>query len=893
MHGVQTFAEAFRGIVCHMSLVLLVILISAAMITWLAKTLTNPMRRLLGGGIVRIALAVAMVGTGIVESFSKHTNDPPRRAASPMLAVTPTDISNGWRVAATREGRAPSRPQDGTYTIHEPWLLRGGFEDFMRMSADGWSFPWRNGFTDGLTVFSDGEIRLALRTPYFPRPFDASLAVVPAFNWHLLPSGVSNVFWHAATPSNSLVVAWENAPVNYDVSCLTNFQAEFFVGGHFSYRYDDRVVDYAPVFPFDWDNDGLENSVDPDPLVAGPDAHGTNAEWYNMVCSNVLSAVDGGATGTTGILPVGDECVLSWRNGVNSNAYYFVDVVASNGPSPIYFAGDRESRLGNPVVVALAGITNHVPLLIGVSYDITSTVPFSVSLPDDGFATITTNCVSNYVVQWPLEFTVVPDGMGYSASAGPYDPGCVFQWELPTRSATCSYTTDGGWIGFNCHGAWGCECGGCSVSGVAMLEEASFDLPDVWCGCWRHGSGNSGNGQYATNGPSVFVSFDNPVVFYEDAYTNAPNDVVAKHSTNTTLTVFAYGGEAGGMLYVSEQKIGKLVRVGGKAISFPYTAFVPPHGGVSFSIEYEADTHSDSEGDIIVAASIMPGDGGGVISESNSTTAVKLELTPDYLIDRGVHRHRLGVRESVKCSWMPPDVTVICEVGTGGYIKMKDGKWDYTAPLTAGASPYLTAVCQGTGYKFALEVLEPQSVVAKSVDAFDYGVPPNVAGGAGMELELVVLPTNVSFMGIAVQEVPTDYNDPQGYFANSYFDVVWSHTTNRGAGAWHRIQAGNQFMYDNAEMGDSLPRMTPDGEITDSLSYGWIAGSMNWMIPVGWNETGSSEDDTPVKQFALYWQRFRMATDGTLEVEKLGNVVQRNTNSVVRLNGEVVPLRPR
>ena len=50
------------------------------------------------------------------------------------------------------------------------------------------------------------------------------------------------------------------------------------------------------MFPFDWDGDGLENSVDPEPLVAGPDAHGTNAEWYNVVCSNVFSAAEvGGA----------------------------------------------------------------------------------------------------------------------------------------------------------------------------------------------------------------------------------------------------------------------------------------------------------------------------------------------------------------------------------------------------------------------------------------------------------------------------------------------------------------------------------------------------------------------------------------------------------------------
>ena len=52
----------------------------------------------------------------------------------------------------------------------------------------------------------------------------------------------------------------------------------------------DAAHVHAPVFPFDWDGDGLENSVDPEPLVAGLDAHGTNLEWYNVVCSNVIES---------------------------------------------------------------------------------------------------------------------------------------------------------------------------------------------------------------------------------------------------------------------------------------------------------------------------------------------------------------------------------------------------------------------------------------------------------------------------------------------------------------------------------------------------------------------------------------------------------------------------
>ena len=173
-----------------------------------------------------------------------------------------------------------------------------------------------------------------------------------------------------------------------------------------------RTEHFAASLPFDLDGDGLENSVDPDPLTAGPDAHGTNAEWYNTVCSNVLEAVASGSTGTTGILPVGNggtgttgilpvdgDSVLSWRADVNSNAYYFVDVVVERGPAPIYFTGDRDSRLGNPVVVALAGVTNRVPLLIGVDYAVTSDTPFTVSFPIDYIhPTVTTNGVADYNV---------------------------------------------------------------------------------------------------------------------------------------------------------------------------------------------------------------------------------------------------------------------------------------------------------------------------------------------------------------------------------------------------------------------------------------------------------------------------------------------------------------
>ena len=783
----QTVVETFRGIVFHMSLAFLAVLIFASATAWLAKTVAVPLRRLVGRGVVRVALAAAMVGTGITESFSKHTNDPPMlmlssgvRGATALPPVTPVNISDGWRVAESREGCEMAGRDDLIAPhIHEPWLARGGFEDVTRISADGWLFPWRDGFADSLMVFSDGEIRLGLRTSYFPRLFDAPLAVVPAFNWHLLPGGVSNVFWHAATPSNSLVVTWENAPVNRDANCLTNFQEEFLADGRFSYRYDDRVVAYTPVFPFDWDNDGIENTVDPDPLAAGPDAHGTNAEWHNVLCSNI----------------------------VNSNAYYFVDIVAERGPAPIYFVGDRGSRIGDPVVVAYGGETNRVPLLMGVEYVVTSTVPIAVSIPtnsapsgvDACHAAITTNGVANYAVQWPLEFGfAAASGGGYEVVVWPFDPGGEFSWHpesqggamqgVQLRAFGCSYTSVSNWIGFSCGMGGNCGCTGCSIDGTFCIDGASFEVPSLWCGCSAIDS--DGGTNEPPSAPSVSVSFDKPVVLYEDAYTNAPSEIVAKHSTRTTLTITAYGGNAGGMLYVSEANIGKLVRVGGNSITFPYAAFVPPLGSVSFAVEYEAEAHSDFQNDISASASMLPRDGGMPCMASASATAAEILIEAEAFFPTNKRRHVFGPAERVAYSVNPPGVSFTLQGNVPSQGEHDHLQGRIVMPFCA--SQFTMDVANGNvSLSLPFAVIEPvaelhlDSVRLPTAEEWSdpMQVTPLAEGdiGSAFHADLSLRPNTVSFANLMVMEGEADACDIHGFFTNSIFNGRLNHDIAAGA----------------------------------------------------------------------------------------------------------------
>ena len=72
--------------------------------------------------------------------------------------ISESDVSNGWRVVDIRESREiVGRDSFANPQMHIPWLLRGGYKDKTRIAPSGWSFPWRDGILEGITVFSEGE----------------------------------------------------------------------------------------------------------------------------------------------------------------------------------------------------------------------------------------------------------------------------------------------------------------------------------------------------------------------------------------------------------------------------------------------------------------------------------------------------------------------------------------------------------------------------------------------------------------------------------------------------------------------------------------------------------------------------------------------------------------
>jgi len=165
-----------------------------------------------------------------------------------------------------------------------------------------------------------------------------------------------------------------------------------------------------------------------------------------------------------------------------------------------------------------------------------------------------------------------------------------------------------------------------------------------------------------------------------------------------------------------------------------------------------------------------------------------------------------------------------------------------------------------------------------------FGLAENVAGGVGMSLELYIEPRTVCFGNIALEEVPTQNGGVGGYFDNKEFEPYWAHTRARRAGMWKNIGNDNLFMLeDEATMGEALPPMTPEGTLTNDVSFGWQDGTIIWYIPLGWNEHGTSGETDPIKTNAVpERQTFIITTNGTLSVIKAGWYVSRGTNTQIR-----------
>jgi hypothetical protein len=335
------------------------------------------------------------------------------------------------------------------------------------------------------------------------------------------------------------------------------------------------------------------------------------------------------------------------------------------------------------------------------------------------------------------------------------------------------------------------------------------------------------------------------------------------------------------MVYVALTDGNRLVKRGG---SLPYTRYLEPGETVGFGIDCTGQGESSSEDDIVVNATFTENETGEVLTSEDSLTVVRVDFIPELQAPENhcIRRHKVGVREKIGCSFQPSSAKIqfVSVVGDGTIQGLS-----YTCPLNSADRP-IKVVYGNAEYVPDINVVAPNGIEAREVDYWKGNVPTNSAGGIGLTMDLYVKPLDVSFVGIAIQEVPNNNGHHTGYFAFSNFSGNWYHSRGNGAGEWLGVDGENKFGHDFACISNSLSRVTEDGIFIDDERYGWLDGELCWHVPFGWNEYYV---DDLMSEFARFAEDTRqtmlISADGKCEVRKFGNSAIRYIDGRIYLNG--------
>lgn len=252
-----------------------------------------------------------------------------------------------------------------------------------------------------------------------------------------------------------------------------------------------------------------------------------------------------------------------------------------------------------------------------------------------------------------------------------------------------------------------------------------------------------------------------------------------------------------------------------------------------------------------------------------------------------------GIGETMEIVQNPlwPEVVV---VATDAMVEMAlDGTKKSVVWGIADATHTFTLSLYDIEYDPLVQVLTPTGIEGRGEYSLTCGLPPGQAGGIKLVQDFYVLPETVRFDGIAIEEVPCDVIlPPSGYYHYLPEGPLnrLSHTRAAGAGIWLNVddqnRAGGGDHPDKAGSFDSLPRMTPDGVVTNDAAFGWMGGDKTWMIPFGWGPRNATSSTEPIGRFAEgVTQCFHITAQGDYRIEKLGHSSERKINGDVFTDG--------
>jgi hypothetical protein len=205
----------------------------------------------------------------------------------------------------------------------------------------------------------------------------------------------------------------------------------------------------------------------------------------------------------------------------------------------------------------------------------------------------------------------------------------------------------------------------------------------------------------------------------------------------------------------------------------------------------------------------------------------------------------------------------------------------YRCPA-AGGFPKITIAYKNVSHTPDMQVIEPQFVLTTEATGSS-SLSPGEVGMGILTTKNYIGPMNVSFQGVRFFEVPCDeVISPIGYYATTNYTGPVSHTEAAGAGYLHTLKSGNYWTIDEAGR--------------DLAYQNWMAGRMEWKIPIGWRRFRYENEDFPKAMKAdfeqhkdettrpllignrndMYKQIFEIESNGTSSIRKFGYKLSRS-----------------
>ena len=413
-----------------------------------------------------------------------------------------------------------------------------------------------------------------------------------------------------------------------------------------------------------------------------------------------------------------------------------------------------------------------------------------------------------------------------------------------------------------------------AITDTKVIAFPSYCLPAYGgsCGCAVQ-PGVGDGGEEDDDGPydaGASTTFSKGVVIFEDRYENTPGVWVERQSTKTELHCVAHGGPNGGHVRFEIVGEDKLSRVAG--ISLPQERDVGPGKKVDFTIVYNGKLPSSSANDIMATAAFTENVTGATQEVTTARlTSVKmmLETKEEALANYCRQRRTYGVREGVNVYHAPIAAEVLIAINSTDAVIGADNE-EFYCPWNGGEFQ-LDLSCGDALYESKFTVVEPR-VFCQSACWDGVLGTLGCAGQLHMDLYLYVAPSNVSFNGIFIVEIPDDIVRPHsGYFNDSDTNKVGalSHSVAAGAGEWHQVR-GNAWAIDGVGRRTIYPQP-------------WSDGWKEWEIPVGWGDLHHTLKGQMFPNPTT--QRFTLSADGTATVRKYGHIIERRINNNVYKDG--------